>query len=538
MTEFPYYLESLLIQLLIFPLLYAETHYRFKYFFSYLKKDEPEIITDIPSRITSGTLIPILVIIKDANIFPVIINQVTVFENKKLIFSKEINKQITTSYKDLIFYISSSDLITGNHYFDIKIEYILKGKKKTCTTDNHRGTSHNPLPIFIAQDPLPRFDNCILGETHSHTNYTSDQVEFGASLDATRIMARALDLNFFCATDHSYDLDDFKDNYLLNDPDLSKWIEFQREVELINQKDREFLIIPGEEVTVRNNQDKNVHLLIYNSKKFFPGAGDSGEKWLRNYSELSIPQVVSQISNTALAVAAHPSETPPFLQKWLINRGSWRSEDCAESGLHGLQFINGGKKLFLTNGKNLWVEQLLSNNRLTGIAGNDAHGNFSIFRQIGFPFYTMRENYNHLFGKWLTGIYLTNNELSTSSILDALKRGHCYMTDGPALRLQLENSTKSYVMGEECSSPERGKIMVRSSEEFGGVKSVKILLGDLDKKVESVYLYDAPEIKKNEYTFKFSLDNIPDQGYLRAEILTEHNNQALSNPIWFNLKTP
>jgi hypothetical protein len=522
----------------VFPLLYAETHYRFKYFFSYLKKNEPEIIADIPSRITSGSPIPVLVIIKDADNFPVIINKITVFEKRKVIFSQELNEQITTSYKDLFFYLSSSELPPGDHYFDIQIEYVFEGKKKRCITDNHRGTSHNPLPMFISQDPLPRFDNCFLGETHSHTNYTSDQVEFGASLDATRIMAKALDLDFFCATDHSYDLDDFKDNYLLNDPDLSKWTEFHREVEMINQEDKEFLIIPGEEVTVRNNLDKNVHLLIYNSKKFFPGAGDSGEEWFRNNSELSISQVVSQISKAALAVSAHPSETPPFLQRWLINRGSWQSEDCAESGLHGLQFINGGEKIFLKKGKNLWVEQLLSNNRLTGIAGNDAHGNFSVFRQIGFPFFSMRENYKHLFGKWLTGIYITNDELSISSALDALKRGNCYMTDGPALLMHLEDSTKSYVMGEECSFPERGKIMVRSSEKFGAVQSLKIFLGDLVKKTESVYLQDSPEINEIEYALEISLHDLPDRGYLRAEVTTEHNNQALSNPIWFNLKTP
>ena len=43
MTEFIDNLDTFLFQILILPILYAETHYRFKYFFSYLKKREPEM---------------------------------------------------------------------------------------------------------------------------------------------------------------------------------------------------------------------------------------------------------------------------------------------------------------------------------------------------------------------------------------------------------------------------------------------------------------------------------------------------------------
>jgi hypothetical protein len=534
MIDFSFYLESLLFHLLIFPLLYAETHYRFKYFFSYLKKEEPEIIADIPSRITTGSKIPVLVIIKDADKYPVRIRQIAIFEKEQIIFTQDVDETLSSPYKDIIYYLPSSDLASGNHQFKVQITYEIRGKIRKCITDNHRGTTHSPLPLFISTDPLPRFDGCFLGETHSHTNYTSDQVEFGASLDATRIMAKSLDLDFLCATDHSYDLDDHQDNYLLNDPHLGKWTDFQLEVEMINQKDKNFLIVPGEEVTVRNNQDKNVHLLIYNSKKFFPGTGDSGEKWLSNSSELSISQVVSQISKTALAFSAHPSETPPFLQKWLINRGSWQSKDCAESGLHGLQFINGGNNIFLKKGKKLWIEQLLSGNRLTGIAGNDAHGNFSIFRQIGFPFFTMRENFHHLFGKWITGLYIKTKDLKISSVIETLRNGNCYMTNGPALLMHLENSTRNYEMGEECISPQRCKVMIRSSAEFGNVKSVKVLIGDLDSKTESVYIQESPEFSKNDYLLEISLNNLPERGYLRTEIITVNEYQALSNPIWFS----
>jgi len=534
MIELSQNIEIFLIQLIIFPFLYAETHYRFKYFFSYLKKNEPEIITDIPSRITSGSSIPILVIIKDGDKYPVSIIEISVIEENQVLISKKINTSISVPYQDLIIELPTSNIPCGQHHFDIKVIYRVGNQNKYCFADNHRGTNHKPLPIYISKDPLPRFDNCFFGETHTHTNYTSDQVEFGASLNATKILSKAIGLDFFCATDHSYDLDDYKNNYLLNDPLLRKWAEFQQEVENLNQNDKDLLIIPGEEVTVRNNTGKNVHLLIYNSKKFFPGTGDSGEKWVRNMSELSISQVISDLPDSALAFSAHPSETPPYLQKLLINRGSWQSEDCAEPELHGLQFINGGNNHFLEKGKKLWLDQLLLGNRLTGIAGNDAHGNFSRFRQIGFPFFTMRENYSHLFGKWRTGIYETNKRLDVASILQAFRSGKCFMTNGPALLVEIKETNRIYVMGDDCSSPREGKVKVRSSEEFGALKSVKFLLGDLKKKEESVVFQEILEITSYEYIKEITFNNLPDQGYLRAEVTTRTNYQALSNPIWFS----
>jgi hypothetical protein len=533
MTDYLKFIDSLLISALFIPILYAETHYRFKYFFSYLKKKEPEIIADIPSRVTSGMDIPVLIIIKDADKFPVLLHHISIKENNKVIFQKKVNLHCKSPYADFFYHIPSSELNNGIHHISVQIDYETNGRIKKCLNDNHRGTSHDPLPLVISEDSLPRFANCFLGETHSHTNYTSDQVEFGASLSATRIMAKAIGLDFFCATDHSYDLDDYLENYLTNDPDLEKWKAFQQEVDSMNQEDEKFLIIPGEEVTVRNNRDNNVHLLIYNSKTFYPGSGDSGEKWFRNRSELSISQLTSQIPETALAVSAHPSETPPILQKLLINRGSWQTKDCSESGLHVLQFINGGAKHFLEKGKKLWVEQLLSDNRLTGIAGNDAHGNFSRFRQIGFPFFTMRENYYHLFGKWVTGIYIKNNNFDMKSVLDALKSGNCYMTNGPALLLNLSDENRKYEMGEECINPKHCYLRVRSSKEFGTINSMILYNGDLEKKSESVFHHITRDTGKIDFDAEIQLNELPHRGYIRVEIETEQKYQALSNPIWY-----
>ena len=67
-------------------------------------------------------------------------------------------------------------------------------------------------------------------------------------------------LNFVAFTDHSYDLDDLADNFQKNDPNLQKWDHFKAEVTEVQLKQDKLLIIPGEEVSVGNHKNQNIHL--------------------------------------------------------------------------------------------------------------------------------------------------------------------------------------------------------------------------------------------------------------------------------------
>ncbi len=533
MNEFINFIKFYSLYFLFLPLLYAETHYRFKYFYSYLKKREPEILADLPSRIQKDKPLLVLVLIKDADKYPVIIKEVEIKENNHILFRKEVNQWISEPYKDFIYTFNSNQLKSGHHLLDVKITYKTGEKEVSCLADNHRGTSHEPFNIYVASDPLPRFDNCILGETHCHTNFTSDQVEFGASLMATASLASAMGLNFFCATDHSYDLDDYEDNYLLNDPDLAKWEKFIKDVNTFNCGDNEIFIIPGEEVTVRNGKEKNVHMLVYGSERFFPGSGDSGERWLRTRSELSISEVVDKVLDSNLVFAAHPVEPPPFLQKLFIRRDVWHGSDCRKPGIDGIQFINGGKSKINDVGIEFWINLLLEGHRLIGLAGNDAHGNFSRFRQVGFPFFTMRENHYHLFGKWRTGVYIQERNINIETTLKNIKAGNCYMTNGPALQFQCYGNNQWYPMGETCPFPSAVKLMSKSTEEFSELTNIKLILGDIENSSESMLLEDVLSNTAMSYKKEYPLKDLPGRGYLRMEVLTKNNYQALSNPIWF-----
>jgi hypothetical protein len=522
------------ISLVFIPILYAETHYRFKYFFSWLKKPEPEIIADIPSRLHQGRSLPILIIIKDADLYPVTILNVMILCNSQLIDQTSLNRTITIPYEEIILRVNSELLLEGENQVIVNIKYRVNDKIKTCSNDNHRGTSHDALPVYISSYSLPRLSDCYFGDTHSHTFFTSDQVEFGASLQATAEMAKAIELDFFCATDHSYDLDDKSNNYLINDPELTKWNNLWQEVNAFNSNSTNFLIIPGEEVTLRNQRDKNVHCLIYNSRNFFPGSGDGAEKWLNNRSELSIDQLLNEVTDDTLVFAAHPSIRPPVLQKLFINRGYWHQADCHNKRLNGLQFVNDGSVKEVEHGKRFWIELLLQGFRLIGLAGNDAHGNFARFRQIGLPFFTMRENYHHLFGKWRTGVY-NPLEMNNTNLLHALKAGNCFMTNGPALQFTALVEDKWLPMGGIYRNIAKLKIESKSTSEFSDIYRIVIYAAYIGDQREQILLEIENFTDKFHHIYELDFIPIPRGGYVRAEVITIDGFQAISNPIWFNI---
>jgi len=423
-------------------------------------------------------------------------------------------------------------LPVGTLPVNIRITYQINQKIMTCWNDNHRGSSHAPLPVYISEQDLPCLNNCLYGETHAHTIFSSDQVEFAASLETSAKMASFIGLDFLCATDHYYDLDDQPDNYLLHDPDLKKWHQFLQEVQQYN-KQNTFQIIPGEEVTVRNRQNKNIHCLVYNSERFFHGSGDSAEKWLRTRSELSIPELLAELPPEACAFAAHPAEQPPFLQRILINRGHWQVEDCANDLLHGLQFLNHSGAAIDADGRRLWIRMLLGGFRLVGLAGNDAHGNFSRSRQIGIPFLTMRENYLHLFGYWRTGVYTADNRKDMPAILKSMRDGACFMTNGPALCLQAFDQNKWQHTGSRLTNITRIRLAAQSNKEFSEFKQARILMGLVGTKQEQSYFQH--DFEPGQETYDIELDFLPQEknGYFRAEVTTRSGKEALSNPIWF-----
>jgi hypothetical protein len=530
-------LESVLACLGAGFVLYAETHYSFKGIYSRLKKREPEIIADAPHRVEPGQAVPILLLVKDAHRFPVTIRGVAVTvraqDGKTWRHNLPLQDLIVT--KPLWWRVFPVEVQErGRLSFDVEIEYSVGGKKRRCLNDNHIATSHEPLSVWVASDPLPREAGWVYGDLHTHSSYTSDQVEFGAPLAAAVELAKALGLQFFAVTDHSYDLDDHHDDYLTNDPDLSKWKALWQEVEELNGAQRHVVILPGEEVSCGNARGRNVHFLVLNSRRFFPGSGDSAERWLRSRPEMTIAEILAQLDKDALAIAGHPSARPPFLQRLLIRRGHWEDVDCLLPNLTGLQVWN-GSEVGLKEGVAQWVRCLLKGQRIYLYGGNDAHGNFNRFRQVGFPFFTMREHHDHLFGRVRTAAKVEGRP-SVAGLLDALRAGRCIATDGPFVSLEFETDRGDITpVGGTAHGSGRLRIRALSTPEFGPLWRVVVYRGAVGADNEAVE--QQVDRFEDAYSFEASIpvEAVDGRRYFRVEVFSgdaADPRRGLSNPVW------
>ncbi|MGH7596906.1 MAG: CehA/McbA family metallohydrolase [bacterium] len=537
--------------------LYAEIHYRFKFIPSRLFYRQPEIIADAPHRIDPGQPIPILLLIKDANRFPIELQSVTASIHcnpqplsitlHALRFT--LHKSPETINSPLwwrIFLIDIPAKWRGRlAQVNVEVVYRCADLEQRCYNDNHIGTSHAPLRVYFANDPLPTLPNFWHGELHCHTDATSDQVELGAPVEAMVELAKAQGLKFFAATDHSYDLDDLPDNYLKNDPALQKWHALQARIRRCNARHRDFVIIPGEEISAGNSQRRNVHFLIFNSTKFFPGSGDSAERWFRTEPEMSITEILGQLDDEALAFAAHPEVPTPFLEWLLLRRGKWQWPDYQYPRLNGLQIWNGSLE-GMKEGLARWRELLLAGKKLFIIAGDDAHGNFNRFRQIGIPHLRMREHHWHLFGRTRTAALL-DDHLKLPSLMSALQSGRACITTGPIMDLQIvcENG-QSARLGETVTEPIRSfAVQAKSSPEFGKLQRVAVWLGDLQGRGERVLFETDAFAESFSFSHRQPLYLPAGQFYLRGEVYSAGSGvlpeqrlpcRGLTNPIWVEVK--
>ncbi|NOR46128.1 MAG: hypothetical protein GQ534_11135 [Candidatus Delongbacteria bacterium] len=529
------------LELLPLIALYPEIHYRFKYFpFSLYFKKEPEILIDLPYKTISKN-VPLFILIKDADKYPIRLHAIRFsfnFENgthfaKTYLIKKDVNKK---------FYCRSFHFefeeITGIAHVEAEIQVTINGQQKTYINDNFN-KDVTELKVYIDDDEKV-FDGFIQGDMHYHSQYTSDQVEFGAPLTMTRDCSESLGLNFVGVTDHSYDLDDDPDNYLKRDVDTPLFHEMKNICADLTDEDINF--IAGEEITVRNSKGRNVHLLALNNKDFFFGEGDSAEKWFDRSSTNSIDTVFDFADEDTLLVAAHPLNKVPFLESILIKRGIWNDVDLSNDKLKLLQILNGEFDEDFQAGKNKWVEMLLTGRKIFIVGGNDAHGNFNLFRQIKFPMFKLINENKQVFGRARTVIKAESN--STENIFAAMNNGLSYITNGPHIKFYaVDVNETEYTYGDEIILRE-GTIdlnfHVRSSAMSGHIKSIIIFRGNLNSNTEKIVYSESP--KGMIYDFEDSIEISEDKisCYYRVEVNSVYhypngessNNFAVTNPIW------
>lgn len=530
--------------------LYAETHYRFKYFFSLYKKSEPEIIADGPYRLDPETPYPILVLIKDAHHYPVELVEIriTLYNNAQKVqtlnFGYPAGTMINEHYWYTIVEVPFTDTLSGLFgTFTADVEIVTQRNGRTFRTrnNNHRFTSKAPLTFYRSKSKLPSIPGWVYGDAHTHSTYTEDQVEFGSPITAGPKLCRAMGLSFFGVTDHSYDLDDRVDNYLLNDPSIPKWHALQDEVDEVNRTEKEFAVLRGEEVSCTNSNGNNVHYLIYGNRRFFHGSGDGGEKWFKTKSEYTIPQILEEKEDQVVTFASHPTEEVPLLQQLLLKRDEWSVSDMTLPKLHGIQILNGERSDAFLRGMDIWKWMLNRGIKKFLLAGNDAHGNFNRFVQISIPMLSFREKDSQLFGKMKSAVLC--HTVTEAGILEAIAAGRSVITNGPLVTFSIETDAPD---SGNVGSTVRGsrfivKLHAHSTEEFGHFHTITVIMGIIGKGERTLY-------RITEFTDSLSLHTLSDWypaeffSYIRVEATThgatgtDRAGFCYTNPIWIQPK--
>ena len=524
-----------LLNIIPFAFSYTEMHHRFSFIGSRYYKKEPEIIVDIPHRIDPNHDIPILLLVKDSHEHPVKIIDVNIeisLKNEKLKEKININFSVNQRWWHKVYIIKRPE-ITGLVEVNAYIQYNINGIDMTCTNHNLPINKSLPMNTFIANEPYPRSNNVLYGDLHYHTNVTEDMVEFGAPLEPTYIASKSLGLDFVCNTDHSYDIDDKIGSWTEQDPKLEKWKNSQKQIKKLNlEYNFNNFMIPSEELSLHNIDGYNIHALILNNKKFLPGQGDGAEVPFDFTCDYNTRSLGDALEDNALCIAAHPRAPVPLLQKLFFKRGQWKFEDLILNHISGLQLLNGEIDNSFFDGMKMWKKLLLSGYKKFIYAGNDAHGNFNKYRQIKIPMLSIHEKDSQILGECRTGVLIEDNKNKLSESIHSLKKGRCFITNGPQLIIKV-STHKDYEMGDSLSSNSIIiKIEFLSNNEMGRNGNIKIYSGIINENEEK--LIADLNISKNFYTKTINM-RVDKYMYVRAEFegLSYRGKRiALTNPIW------
>ncbi len=506
--------------------LYPEIHYRFRALpLSRYFRRQPEIVADVPRRLDPGEALPVLLIVKDADRFPVtLVNaQVEAVANDRHIsrtiqFDRELVKQ---RWWHWILWINLPDEAPCRWEVNVIWTVEIKGKIATITNDNYAVTSRL-LTVNQPGERIPREDGWILGDLHVHTAFTEDQVEFGAPLSAYPALGKVAGFSFAMAADHSYDLDDFPGSFIESDPQLTRFKARAVQIARLNaEHETDFCILPGYELSVGNSKRRNVHLLLLNQSNFLPGSGDAAERWLETKPELSIGEAIHQMDGDAIAIAAHPMAKTPLLQKLLLHRGDWEEQDFQHEELTGLQIWNGINNGELQRGVKRWVGGLLEGRRWKIYAGSDAHGNFNRHIKVAKPMLTLAECPNQRFGEVWTGVQMPG-ACNANDLINALASKPSVISNGPFAAVEKTRSNKE---------SHEVQVRVSSSAEFGALSKVVAYAGKTGWESENIFL---KERLTGGYQQEYNLAMPEAADYVRVEVATDTGRRAYTNPLYLN----
>ena len=461
-------------------------------------------ILDVPWRIEkSEKYIPILAVDNDRATYADI-NNIYVYDHNNgdsIVASTNWDSaQTIDSSNTPFFYLFNIDknlFVQVDGAISVKIKFNMH-----WPLDNWEG----PLNVRIAQDDIPKAIDWYCGDTHLHTNYTSNAYEYGAPIYATRASNNAMGLDWMIVTDHSFDLNP------------AKWAISSADCDA--HSDGFFRILQGEEVSCYLPGTEPIsqfyqynHLLVYGAD-FIPGG-----EWEDGTGSDYTPAEAIAIANSqgGLTYFAHPFYDDPF-------RDPWRAKDYNLS-FTGLQIWNYGSDIpsHLRDGLAKWSELLLGGRHVYVEGGTDAHGDF-----------------NTIAGKVKTYIYVPGYSQSSlpprTEIIKALRNGNSVMSDGPLVIFDINGAIIGNNVSVTKGTNATLSIQWNSTPEFGGINNIVVKKGVINGTAESNFRVVQPSaIGKNAFCDEYKLTISPDEScYYRVEANTTNGAEyrCYTNPVW------
>ncbi|MCK5077078.1 MAG: hypothetical protein KAR38_11915, partial [Calditrichia bacterium] len=210
--------------------------------------------------------------------------------------------------------------------------------------------------------------------------------------------------------------------------------------------------------------------------------------------------------------------------------------------IHSWQILNGKLDNGFLNGQKKWIKALLAGKKIFITAGNDAHGNLNIFRQVKIPFINIENSYLHQFGYFKTGLIHNNFVLNKNNILKLIKQGRMIISSGPFADFSIKINEAIFFIGDTINNENirnnlSFNLRFHSSPEYGSLFEIRLIYGNLNKKNEkTIFHYENKSqdaIFEYNHSLEFDSNNEFASAYFRIECKTVTGHFVLSNPIWY-----
>ncbi len=362
--------------------------------------------------------------------------------------------------------------------------------------------------VHVGEEPLPTIPCWYLGDVHNHGWKTDNLYEFGDHTEGKALAAAAMGLSYVTITDHASDLTN------------SKWDELGNECALYSTP--VMRLIRAEEMHANQGGLLDIrHLLGYGLDTFVEGA-ENGTYTINQILGGPTPQN-NLAAQGAFAYAAHPTDPSlgwtyaemeaalaydTFVGLQFFNERNahfsesdwsddddeyhpWGGDDSIDPCDHDWTVNNSGWEADLLQGLKHW-DRLMSRHmfpvrKLFMSGGSDAHGgwNYRVYRTMSADIQAT----SSAMGKVRTALYLPDG-LTDDGVLDALRNGRSFVTDGPAMVFGIDWDKDGEIHGPKDSLPGDGPVDVanhekgarfcfawNSSLEIGDVVCIRLLRG-------------------------------------------------------------